>query len=143
MSARSRLAHGPQPDFDFDYKDGHQAELFVADVLDSLEDGSRIEVKRDRRAVETGNVYLEYECWKSGQWVRTGFLATTAEIYTIAVAPMVVVSAPTSAVRKIAVKYYADPRNRKEQPVGGNPTKGVIVPVRSYVLELMAMQSSL
>lgn len=143
VTARNRIARGRQPDFDIDYKDGYQGELWVADVLDSLEDGARIEVKRDRLAVETGNVYLEYECWKSGQWVKTGFLSRTAELYSIALAPMVVVSAPTSAVRAVAAKYYADERNRRECPVGGNPTRGVIVPVRNYVLELMAMRSAL
>lgn len=137
MRARDRIARGWQPDFDIDYADGHQAELFVADVLDSMRDGSSVEVKRDRRAVETGNVFLEYRCRISGQWVPSGIASTTARLYSIAIAPTVVVTSSVEAVRSVARKYFADERCRLECLVGSNPTKGVVVPVTSYVLELM------
>ena len=137
VTARDRIARGRQPDFDIDYADGYHAELFVADVLDSLRDGSNIEVKRDRMAVSTGNVFLEYRCRISGQWVPSGIASTTARLFSIAIAPTVVVTSSVEAVRVIARKYFADERHRRECVLGGNPTKGIVVPVAAYVLELM------
>jgi hypothetical protein len=137
LTARDRIARGWQPEFDIDYADGHQAELFVADVLDSMRDGSNIEVKRDRAAVSTGNVYLEYRCRISGQWVPSGIASTTARLFSVAIAPTVVVTSSVEAVRAVALRYFADKKFRRECVLGGNPTKGVIVPVTRYVLELM------
>jgi hypothetical protein len=60
------------PDWDIDYADGAQSELVVADLRRALQEG-RVEVKSDRRFIETGNIYVETECnYPRGGWRRTG-----------------------------------------------------------------------
>jgi len=49
-------AQGYFPDFDMDLTDGLKGEDYVESVLTNL---STIEVKTDRRAHETGNLYIE------------------------------------------------------------------------------------
>lgn len=141
MSAVERIAKGYQPDFDIDYKIGHQGELFIASVLDSLEDGARIEVKNDQRAAETGNFYLEYSCFVSGQWVSSGVArktAESAEVMSLIVGNSVVVSAPRNLVAAVAADYWMrGAQYRKECMRGSHPTKGVIVPIGQLVSEIM------
>jgi hypothetical protein len=136
VSARGRIAAGYFPDWDIDSADGHQAVLFVTDVLDAMETGS-YEVKRDREAVRTGNVYLEYRCKVSGQWVPSGIARTNADLFSIAIAPQVVVTSSVAAVQAVARKFWGDKRYMRECKVGGNPTKGMAIPVTQFVIELM------
>lgn len=141
MSAADRIARGRQPDWDIDYTIGHQGELFVASVIDSMADGCRFEVKNDQRAAVTGNFYLEYECRISGQYVPSGFARITpdsSELVSLIVADSVVITAPRELVVAVARKYYQDPANRKSGARdGGNPTHGVIVPFGELIAELM------
>jgi len=137
MSAIDRMPKGKEGDFDFDYADGYKTELFVADVLDSMEDGARIEVKNDRMAHSTGNVFLEYACWISGQWVRSGIgrqTADSSELITIAVATTVVITAPRDLLWSIAQDFP----KRKGGRNGSHPTWGRVVPVGELVRRLMA-----
>jgi hypothetical protein len=148
MTAQDRIAKGYQPDFDIDYKVGYNGELFIARVLDSMKDGARFEVKNDQRAAGTGNFYLEYDCWKSGQWVASGVARKTddtSELMSLVVADSVVVTAPRNLVAAVAKKYYRmGPAHRKPGGIGGsNPTHGVIVPIGSLVSELVSAAKSL
>lgn len=147
MTAADRLAHGRQPDWDIDYRIGHQGELFIARVIDSMDDGARFEVKNDQLAATTGNFYLEYDCFVSGQWVPSGFARKTpdsSELVTLIVADTVVVTAPRGLVAAVARKYFADPACRKRGGGNGsNPTHGVLVPIGSLVSELVAAAKSL
>ena len=62
--------------WDLDLRDGLAGESKVADLL-SLD---TLEVKTDRRWWETGNVYIETECWyqSSQSWEPSGIRTTKA-----------------------------------------------------------------
>ena len=62
--------------WDLDLRDGLAGESMVADLL-SLD---TLEVKTDRRWHETGNVYIETECWyqSSQSWEPSGIRASKA-----------------------------------------------------------------
>lgn len=62
--------------WDLDLRDGLQGESRVADLL-SLD---TVEVKTDRRWHETGNVYIETDCWYVGtqSWEPSGIRVSKA-----------------------------------------------------------------
>ncbi len=62
--------------WDLDLRAGLAGESKVADLL-SLD---TLEVKTDRRWIETGNIYIETECWyqNSQSWEPSGIRATKA-----------------------------------------------------------------
>lgn len=63
-------------DWDLDLRDGEQGESRVADLL-SLD---TVEVKTDRRWKETGNLYIETECYykNSQAWEPSGIRVSKA-----------------------------------------------------------------
>lgn len=63
-------------DWDLDLRDGEQGESRVADLL-SLD---TVEVKTDRRWKDTGNLYIETECYykKSQAWEPSGLQVSKA-----------------------------------------------------------------
>jgi hypothetical protein len=67
-------------DFDLDFRYGSQGEQLVNDLLTG---GKTVEVKRDRRWVETGNIYVEYECWynNSQSWELSGLSVSKASYW--------------------------------------------------------------
>jgi hypothetical protein len=68
-------------DWDIDLRDGLLGESIVANLL-SIQ---TIEVKRDRRWWETGNIYIETECFyqSSGQYEPSGIRVTKASHWAI------------------------------------------------------------
>ena len=73
-----------QPHFDIDYQRGLIGENLVGTFLEALA-GSRIEVKTDYRANETGNVYLEtYQKSMADEWYKSGINVTEAEWFVYA-----------------------------------------------------------
>jgi hypothetical protein len=73
-----------QPHFDIDYQRGLIGENLVGTFLEALA-GSRIEVKTDYRANETGNVYLEtFQQSLAGEWYKSGINVTEAEWFVYA-----------------------------------------------------------
>lgn len=50
---------GYHPDFDICLEEGHAAESELAEMLGG---GTTIEVKRDKKFLKTGNIFIEYEC---------------------------------------------------------------------------------
>jgi len=75
---------GYQPHFDIDYSRGLVGEKLVGTFLEALS-GSKIEVKTDYRAIETGNVYVEaWQFNSKGEWVKSGLNVTEAEWFVFA-----------------------------------------------------------
>ena len=62
--------------WDIDIRDGREGESMVADLLSM----DTVEVKRDRRWHETGNVYIETECFyqNSQSWEPSGVRVSKA-----------------------------------------------------------------
>ena len=67
-------------DFDLDYGYGLQGENLV-DAL--LRGANTVEVKRDRRWWDTGNIFIETECYfqTSQSWEQSGLSVTKAEYW--------------------------------------------------------------
>lgn len=64
-------------DFDLDFRYGLEGEQLVNELLTG---GKTVEVKRDRKWVDTGNLYVEYECWynNSQSWELSGLSVSKA-----------------------------------------------------------------
>lgn len=62
--------------WDLDFRDGMAGESKVADLLHL----DTVEVKTDRRWVQTGNLYIETECWYVGDesWKPSGIRVSQA-----------------------------------------------------------------
>ena len=90
-------------DFDLDFEYGVSGEKLVSDLLL----GKRtIEVKRDRRWVDTGNIYVETECFftKTNTWGNSGLTITKAGYWAFVLEDSVVI-VPTEVLR-FAVAVY-------------------------------------
>jgi outer membrane protein assembly factor BamB len=120
-----------QPDFDIDYNEGAQAELFVADLRRSLQEG-RVEVKLDRRFIDTGNIYVEGEClYPRRGWQLTGIAnPNTAPLWIYMLGGTGVGIIFTREALRDAVADTRVSRSSEERD-GGHPTKGWLLRVRS------------
>jgi hypothetical protein len=90
-------------DFDLDYSYGLQGE----NLVDQLLNGAKtVEVKRDRRWWDTGNIYIEVSCWynTSQSWEESGLAVTEAKYWAFVLESGVIL-VPTNHV-KYAVKVF-------------------------------------
>lgn len=69
-----------QSGWDLDYATGLVGENLVNELLTN---GKRVEVKRDMRWAETGNVYIECQCWynETNTWEDSGMFVSRAEYW--------------------------------------------------------------
>lgn len=105
-------------DFRYDLEVGQLAEHALADVLVN----KRIEVKSDKLAHKTGNVFVEYE----SRGKRSGIAITQADYYCFEVqGTFILISVPRLKI--IARKYIGTDHDIR----GGdkNTSKGVLLPV--------------
>ena len=138
VSAVDRMAAGYEPSFDIDLKLGQQGELYVAEILASIETGNgEVEVKTDEKALTTGNVYVEYECKKFGGWQKSGISITGARFWAFVIGGDVVVFVPVERLKATARRlFHQSSYFQKECSRGSHPTKGVVIPLRTLFLEL-------
>ena len=66
--------------FDLDFRYGYAGEQLVEELLTN---GKTVEVKRDRRWHETGNLYIEVECYykSTESWQASGIAVTEADYW--------------------------------------------------------------
>jgi len=105
-------------DFRFDLLVGNEVEGQLGLILN----GKRIEVKSDKRAHRTGQVFVEYE----SRGKRSGIATTQADYYCFEVQGIfILVSVPTLKI--IARKYIGTERDVR----GGdnNTSKGILLPI--------------
>lgn len=113
-----------QPDWDIDRARGEEAEQLVRQMRSSLALGS-CEVKRDDKAAQTGNVFIEQECFTAAGWKPSGLSETKATNWVFVLFDMrVIVWMPVWLLRNIAATGTPC-----ECKTGSHPTKGVRVPV--------------
>lgn len=109
--------------FDLDLKFGQLGEQYVSDVFTG---DIKSEVKTDRRWVDTGNIYVETECYKNGsqKWEASGIYAPEleADLFVYNVEGMIV-AMPVESM-KYAVEAFGRPITCDIQP---NPSKGVLL----------------
>jgi hypothetical protein len=87
-------------DWDLDYRFGQQGEETVAKLIETAE------VKTDRRWKETGNLYIETQCWSHnyGQWYPSGITATKASHWAFNLDGLVIII-ETNRVRLACAQY--------------------------------------
>jgi len=114
-------------DFDIDLKFGKHGKETVANVL-SIE---TVEVKRDAKWKETGNLYIETECWynASQSWQPSGLSVSKATHYAFVLEGMVVII-PTEDLKTITYGK-GRPIECKIEP---NPSKGFLIKL-SHIVE--------
>jgi hypothetical protein len=114
-------------DFDIDLKFGQQGEATVANIL-SIE---TVEVKRDKRWKETGNLYIETDCWynASQSWKPSGLSVSKATHYAFVLENMVVIT--TTEDLKAVVENSGKAIKCNIEP---NPSKGYLIKL-SHIVE--------
>ena len=124
--------------WDLDAPEGFAAEVLVARLRDDVLAGT-CEVKLDRRAIDTGNVYLERSCCNNGGWMASGIAATRAANWAHVLGGCIVLWMPTTlwlAVLEVAGEPCACSNS-------ANPTVGDVVPVDRLLpvaLDLLRMR---
>jgi hypothetical protein len=118
-------------DFDIDLKFGKEGENTVANIL-SIE---TVEVKRDKRWKETGNLYIETDCWYNGSqsWEKSGLSVSKATHYAFVLENMVVVV--TTPDLKAIVEKKGRAIKCKIEP---NPSKGYLIKLSDIVEHQLA-----
>lgn len=114
-------------DFDLDLSVGHEGEALVQELLTG---GQTVEVKRDLRWKETGNVYIETVCWShnKSEWYPSG-LSTSKAAYWAFVLEMNVFLVPTDLLKQtVATRGRAI--NCNIQP---NPSKGYLIKIEDIL----------
>lgn len=136
ISKASTSDSKPEPRWDIDYEVGRQAEIWVSDLRKELQSGT-VEVKRDRRTVETGNIYIEYECFRRGKWHPSGIATTAANLWLfVLIESELAVVITTERLKQMARQAYRLGR-RVEETDGSHPTKGVLLPVATVIAAML------
>lgn len=109
--------------FDLDLEFGQEGESFVKELLTN---GSTIEVKRDRRWKETGNLYIETECFftRNNQWAPSGLNVTEAKYWAFVLEEATLI-VPTDALRYAIYEFGNEIRCN----IPPNMSKGYLVTV--------------
>lgn len=109
-------------DWDLDLRDGLAGEATVASLLQS----ETVEVKTDRRWYETGNIYIETECWynKSQTWEPSGIRVSKATHWAYVLEDSVII-VPTERLREMLWESeFKTPINCNIPP---NPSRGYLI----------------
>jgi len=115
-------------DWDLDLRFGQEGEVLVNSLLTSPIE--TVEVKRDRRWKETGNLYIETECWSDvlACWYASCISTTKATHWSFILEDSVL-TVPTDNIRKaIAIYGIRREMNRPEYS-----TKGFTITVQDLL----------
>jgi hypothetical protein len=114
-------------DFDLDFAYGREGEVFVREILTG---GVTVEVKRDRRWVETGNIYIETAFYSRStyNWVESGLMKTKADRWAFVLEGLVIIVS-TDDLKK-AIDKYGRPISNKIEP---NPSKGFLITINDLI----------
>jgi len=110
---------GNKSDWDLDLRFGQEGEVAANSLLTAPIE--TVEVKRDRRWKDTGNLYIETECWSDvpAFWYPSGITVSKATHWSF-VLEDILITVPTDKI-KLAVKTYGMPKemNRPEYSTRG------------------------
>jgi len=109
--------------FAFDLKLGQDEEVWLADLLK----GKTVEVKRDFKAAQTGNLFIEYRC----RGKASGLGTTRADFWAFILDGERVIIVPTEHLKRVAQRAYDE--GRKVRGGDSNASEGVLVKVRELV----------
>ena len=114
-------------DFDLEFAYGREGEVLVREILTG---GVTVEVKRDRRWVETGNIYIETAFYSRStyNWVESGLMKTKADRWAFVLEGLVIIVS-TDDLKK-AIDKYGRPISNKIEP---NPSKGFLITINDLI----------
>ena len=112
-----------QSGWDLDYATGLVGEQLVNELLTN---GKKVEVKRDMRWAETGNVYVETRCWYNSEntWKDSGLLVSEADYWAF-VLNETILMIPIKKLVMACVTYG----KRIDCKIEPNPSQGYLVKV--------------
>jgi len=115
------------PNWDLDYSNGVEGEQLVNDLLAG---GKTVEVKRDRRWAQTGNIYIELSCFyqSSKKWEPSGLLVSKADYWAFVLNTMVLLIPGEKLIK--ACRDYGRPAECNIEP---NPSKGCLITVADLI----------
>ena len=107
-------------DWDLDLRAGEAGESKLADLLRM----DTIEVKTDRRWIETGNLFIEESCFYqgSGQWEPSGIAVSKATHWAFVIEGNVIIVPRDHLIN--VVRDYGKPIENKQAP---NQSKGHLI----------------
>ena len=114
--------------FDLDLRFGQSGEGIVEDLLTKALNGT-VEVKTDRRWQDTGNIFVETECWSIRQqkYVPSGIYTSESDYYAfllpVGEKKPLMVYYPTSLLKKVV-----EAKGREaNQDWSDNPSRGYLI----------------
>jgi hypothetical protein len=114
--------------FDLDLRFGQSGEGIVEELLLGAVNNT-VEVKTDRRWQDTGNVFVETECWsiKKQEFVPSGIMVSESEYYAfllpVGERKPLMVYYPTSLVKRV----IAEKGIEAKQTWSENPSNGYLI----------------
>lgn len=114
-------------DFDLDYSFGLEGENLVNELLTG---GKTVEVKRDRKWWDTGNIFIEVQCWynASKSWEDSGLTVSKADYWAFVLESGVII-VPINHV-KYAVKVFG---KRIECTIEPNNSRGYLITAKDLI----------
>lgn len=114
-------------DFDLDYSFGLEGENLVNELLTG---GKTLEVKRDRKWWDTGNIFIEVQCWynASKSWEDSGLTVSKADYWAFVLESGVII-VPINHV-KYAVKVFG---KRIECTIEPNNSRGYLITAKDLI----------
>lgn len=121
-----------QPDWDLDLRTGEAAEALALDLITD----DTVEVKHDRLAKRTGNLYVETHCRTRGGWLPSGINTTKATVWFFVLdeAEKLMLCIGTDVLRAHVRRFATRVLEEKD---GSHPTKGVGVPLAAVTRHLL------
>jgi hypothetical protein len=113
--------------FDLDFRYGYAGEQLVEELLTN---GKTVEVKRDRRWHETGNLYIEFDCWYNSaqSWQPSGISVTKADYWAFVLEQSVLMIPTINLIE--AVEQYGRVINCEIPP---NKSRGFLITVNDLL----------
>jgi hypothetical protein len=113
--------------FDLDFRYGYAGEQLVEELLTN---GKTVEVKRDRRWHETGNLYIEVECWYNStqSWQVSGIAVTEADYWAFVLEESVLMIPTINVIQ--AINQYGREINCEIPP---NKSRGFLITVNDLL----------
>jgi hypothetical protein len=113
--------------FDLDFRYGYAGEQLVEELLTN---GKTVEVKRDRRWRETGNLYIEVECWYNStqNWQASGIAVTEADYWAFVLEESVLMIPTINVIQ--AINQYGREINCEIPP---NKSRGFLITVNDLL----------
>tara|TARA_R110000803_G_scaffold106557_4_gene174645 strand:+ start:581 stop:931 length:351 start_codon:yes stop_codon:yes gene_type:complete len=110
-------------DFKYDLKVGQVAEKLLAEILEN----KKIEVKKDLKAIKTGNIFVEYFSWGKASGIST----SEADFYCFFITDGRMFLIETKELKQLCRVYLGTNRDK----LGGdsNTSKGILLPLKDLI----------